>query len=115
MEGIKINLVELARQVNKSFEEHKQVWKIHSGKSFKDATWIPPPSNWTKLNFDTAIRDDKTYVVVVGRDQGGKLVAAWPKQLSPCSPLFGEAKSALVAIQRATTTGCKNVVIEGDA
>ena len=60
MEGIKINLVKLARQVNKSFEEHKQVWKIHSGKSFKDATWIPPPSNWTKLNFDIAIRDDKT-------------------------------------------------------
>lgn len=51
----------------------------------------------------------------MGRDQEGKLVAAWAKQLSPCSPLFGEAKSALVAIQRATTTGCKNVVIEGDA
>ena len=42
MEGIKTTPAELARQVNKSFKEHKQAWKIQSKNSSKDETWIPP-------------------------------------------------------------------------
>ena len=52
-------------------------------------------------------------MAVVGRDQGGKLVAVWAEQLSPGSPLFGEANAALLAIQRATNADFKNIVIEG--
>ena len=37
-------------------------------------------------------------MVVEGRDQGGKLVATWVEQLSPGSPLFGEANATLLAI-----------------
>ena len=68
VEGIKTTPIELARQVNKSFEEHKQAWKFQSKNSSKDKTWIPPPPNWIKLNFDDAIREEKTSVAVVGRE-----------------------------------------------
>ena len=115
VEGIKITPVELARQVNKSFEEHKQAWKIQSKNSSKDKIWILPPPSWIKLNFDVAIREGKTFMAIVGRDQEGKLLAAWAEQLSPSSPLFGETNAALLAIQRAANIGFKNVVIKGDA
>ena len=75
----------------------------------------PPPPSWIKLNFDAAIREGKTYMAVIGRDQEGNLVAAWAEQLCPGSPLSGEANAALSAIQRAADAGFKNVVIEGDA
>ena len=115
VDGIKIASVDLARQVNKSFEEHKQAWKIQSKNSSKDKTWIPPPPSWIKLNFDAAIREGKTFVAIIGRDQEGKFVAAWVGQLCPGSPLSGEANAALLAIQRAADVGFKNVVIEGDS
>ena len=115
VDGIKIALVDLARQVYESFEEHRQAWKIHSKNSFKDKTWVPPPPSWIKLNFDAAIRERKTSVAVIGRDQEGNLVAAWAEQLCSGSPLSGEVNAALLAIQRAADTGFKNIVIEGDA
>ena len=75
----------------------------------------PPPPSWIKLNFDVAIREEKTYVAAIGRDQEGNLVAAWAEQLCSGSPLSGEVNAALLAIQRAADTGFKNIVIEGDA
>ena len=59
VDGIKIAPVDLARQVYKSFEEHRQAWKIHSKNSSKDKTWILPPPSWIKLNFDAAIGKEK--------------------------------------------------------
>ncbi|KAL0013718.1 hypothetical protein SO802_000787 [Lithocarpus litseifolius] len=88
---------------------------IQCKNSSKDNTWFPPPPNWIKLTFDAAIREGKTSVAVVGRDQEGNLVAAWAEQRCPGSPLFGEANAALLAIQRAVEAGFKNVVIKGDA
>ncbi|KAL0009349.1 hypothetical protein SO802_010851 [Lithocarpus litseifolius] len=115
VDGIEITSVDLARQVYKSFKEHKQAWMMQCKNSSKDNTWIPPPPNWIKLNFDAAIREGKTSVAVVGRDQKGNLVATWVEQRCPGSPLSGEANAALLAIQRAVEAGFKNVVIEGDA
>ena len=81
LEGIKTSLKKVARQVNKSYEEHKNAWRNQSTKPPKDSSWTPPPLNWIKLNFDTAIREDKSSVAVVARDQRGNLLAAWTKQL----------------------------------
>ena len=90
----------------------RQAWKLQCKNSSKDKTWFPPPPSWIKLNFDVAIREGKTLVAVVGRDQVGNVVAAWVEQRCPCSPLSGEANAALLAIQNAVDTGFKNVVIE---
>ena len=59
VDGIKIAPVNLARQVYKSFEEHKQAWKMQCKNSSKDKTWILPPPSWIKLNFDAAIGKEK--------------------------------------------------------
>ena len=115
VEGIKIALIDLARQVYKSFEEHKQAWKLQCKNSSKDKTWFPPPPSWIKLNFDAAIREGKTSVAIVGRDQEGNVVTTWAEQRCPGSPLSGEANATLLAIQRAADAGFKNVVIKGDA
>ena len=115
VEGIKMAPIDLARQVCKFFEDHKQACKLECKKSSKDSTWSSPPPSWIKLNFDTAIREGKTSMAVVGRDQEGNCVAAWAEQRIPGGPLFGEASAALMAIQKAADAGFKNVVIEGNA
>ena len=97
------------------FAEIKLRWKLECKNSSKDSTWSPPPPGWIKLNFDAAIREGKTSVAVVDRDQEGICVATWAEQRIPGSPLFGEASAALMAIQKAAEVGFKNVVIEGDA
>ena len=112
VEGIKMAPIELARQVCNSFENHKQAWKLEYKNSSKEFTWTPPPPSWIKLNFNAAIREGKTLVAVVGRDQEGNVVAAWVEQRCPCSPLSGEANAALLAIQNAVDAGFKNVVIK---
>ena len=50
------------------FQEHKQAWKVQSVRPKKDVSWSPPPSNWIKMNFDAAIREEKTTMAVVSRD-----------------------------------------------
>ena len=109
VEGIKMASIDLARQVCKFFEDHKQAWKLECKKSSKDSTWSPPPPSWIKLNFDAAIREGKTSMAVVGRDQEGICVAAWAEQRIPGGPLFGEASAALMAIQKVADAGFKNV------
>jgi len=45
-----------------------------------------------KINFDATIRENKTSVAVVGRNNHGKVVLTWTDILDPRSPLWGEAK-----------------------
>ena len=115
LEGIKTSLKKVARQVNKSYEEHKNAWRNQSTKPPKDSFWTPPPLNWIKLNFDAAIREDKSLVVVVARDQRGNLRAAWTEWLDQTEPLLGEAKVIWLAIKKAVDEGFKRIILEGDA
>ena len=61
VEGINSNPIELARQILQVFQEHKQAWKVQSVRPKKDVSWLPPPSNWIKMNFDSAIREEKNH------------------------------------------------------
>ena len=80
-----------------------------------ESSWTPPLAGWMKLNFDAAIRENKTSVAVVGRDNHGGVVLAWTDILDPRSPLWNEAKAAYAAINQVVETGLKRVIIEGDA
>ena len=55
-----------------------------------ESSWIPPLAGWVKLNFDVAIRENKTSVALVGRDNHGRVVLAWTDILDLGSPLWGE-------------------------
>nr|XP_023917825.1 uncharacterized protein LOC112029377 [Quercus suber] len=115
MEGIKNNPEQVARQVYKTYEEHKNAWRNQSNKPPKDSIWSPPPLNWIKINFDVAIKEDKASVAAVARDQRGKFIAAWTEQLEQIEPLLGEAKAAWLAINKAAEEGFKRIILEGDA
>ena len=52
---------------------------------------------------------------MVGKDNHGRVVLAWTDILEPGSPLWGEAKAAYAAINKAIEVGLKRVIIEGDA
>ena len=52
VEGINSNPTELARQILRVFQEHKQAWKVQSVRPKKDVSWLPPPSNWIKMQFN---------------------------------------------------------------
>ena len=59
------------------------------------------------MNFDAAIKEDKSSVAVVARDQRGNLLAAWTEQLDQTEPLL--------AIKKAANEGFKRIILEGDA
>ena len=107
--------MELSRQILRSYEEHKQAWKDNLHNPIRKAKWKPPPYGWVKLNFDVAVREEKTSLAIVGRDDKGDLMFAWAKQIEPGSPLMGEAKATLCAIKRAIENGFSKIIVEGDA
>ena len=45
VEGTKSNLVELARQIHKIFQEHKQAWRLQLLKPSRKIQWSPPLAN----------------------------------------------------------------------
>ena len=54
--------MEIAKQLLKSFEEHKQVGRELIKKPSKDLKWYPPPTDWINLNFDVAIKEGYSFV-----------------------------------------------------
>ena len=67
------------------------------------------------MNFDAVIREGKSLVAMVARDQRGNLVAAWTEQLDQTESLLEEAKVAWLAIKKAADEGFKRTILEGDA
>ena len=65
VEGLKSNPTELLRQILRSFKEHNQAWRAQPKRHMREIKWQAPPESWVKLNFDPAIRDEKTSIVVV--------------------------------------------------
>ena len=94
---------------------HKEACKEQNEKSSKDVVWSPPPRSWIKLNFDAAIREEKTTVAVVGRDIVGNLLLAWLEQFESGNSLLGEARATWCAMRCAMNEGFKNIILKGDA
>ncbi|KAL0016261.1 hypothetical protein SO802_003330 [Lithocarpus litseifolius] len=93
-------VVDLAKKIQSSFNEKKVAWEEDRGEKLEliESSWTPPPTSWVKLNFEDAIRENKTSVAVVGRDNHGRVVLAWTDILDPGSPLWGEAKAAYAVV-----------------
>jgi len=80
----------------------------------KEKGWKPPPKNWVKLNFDAAIRVDKTIIALIARNEKRKLLLVRTEQFKPSNPLLEEAKAALFVVKKYVKEGFNNIVIEGD-
>ena len=92
--------------------EHKEAWKEQNERPSKDVVWSPPPKSQIKLNFDVVIGEEKTIVVVVGRDTAGNLLLAWSEQFKSENSLLGEARAAWYAIKCAMNEGFQNIILE---
>ena len=77
VEGLKSNPTEILRQILRSFKEHNQARRAQPKRHMREIKWQAPPESWVKLNFDPAIRDEKTSIVVVCKDDKGVLLMAW--------------------------------------
>ena len=69
--------MEIVKQILRSFEGHKQAERELIKKPSRDPKWYPPPIDWINLNFDAAIREGYSFVVVVSKDHKGNLIEAW--------------------------------------
>ena len=115
VEGSKSDPTDLSRQIFRVFMEHKEAWKEKNERPSKDVIWSPPPKCWIKLNFDVAIREEKTIVVVLGRDTAGNLVLARSEQFESGNSLLGEARATWYAMRCVVNEGFQNIILEGDA
>ncbi|KAK9983250.1 hypothetical protein SO802_032775 [Lithocarpus litseifolius] len=115
VEGSKSDPTDLSRQILRVFMEHKEAWKEQNERPSKDVVWSPLPRSWIKINFDAAICEEKTTVVVVGRDTTNNLLLAWSEQFESGNSLLGEVKAAWYAMRCAVNEGFQNIILEGDA
>uniref|UniRef100_A0A7N2LLL8 RNase H type-1 domain-containing protein n=1 Tax=Quercus lobata TaxID=97700 RepID=A0A7N2LLL8_QUELO len=92
--------------------DRKHIFKLYM--EHKEKGWKPPPKNWVKLNFDAAIRVDKTIIALIARNEKRKLLLVRTEQFKPSNPLLEEAKAALFVVKKYVKEGFNNIVIEGD-
>jgi ribonuclease HI len=103
----------VSMHINKISLEHFQAWHISS--QIMDDIWTPPPCEWVKINFDTAIRDSFSAQAAVCRNDKGQILHATTKISNFCTPNEGEAMAAHLAISLANSIHMDHYIIEGDS
>ena len=82
------------------------------------STWLPPPGNMVKINWDIALNQKNSCVGLgfLARDEKGIFLAACGiKQKIVVDSIMAEALAALHAVIFAKKLGFSNVIFEGDA
>ena len=98
---------------NKISLEHFQAW--HSSSQVPMEKWTPPPLNWVKISFDTAIRDSVSAQAAICRDSKGQVLRVF-SQISPsCSPNVGKALAAQLVISLASSFSIDCFILKGDS
>ena len=103
----------VSHHINKISLEHFHAW--HSVSRVNIETWTPPPCNWVKINFDTAIRDSFSAQAAVCRDSKGTILHMLSEISLPCTPNVGEARAAQLACTMATSLSFEKFILEGDS
>jgi hypothetical protein len=103
----------VSAHINKISLEHYLAWHPTTQDSVE--IWSPPPPNWIKINFDTAIRDSFSVQATVCRDSRGRILHLSSHISSPCSPNVGEACAALLACSVANSNSFDKFILEGDS
>ena len=108
-----------ARQMLSVFHRANRVQQAPASVSSTNrVTWIPPPANSLKINFDGALFKDinKVGLGVIIRDNHGQVLASLSKQIQlPCSSNLVEAIAAARAISFAHDLSLSNYILEGDS
>jgi hypothetical protein len=112
-DAISYDAIFVSKHINKITLEHFQAW--HSSSPTLEDTWTPTPTNWVKINFDTAIRDSFLAQAAICRDDKGYILQAISQLSISCSPNEGEAMAAQLAISLALSLNQDRFIIEGDS
>jgi hypothetical protein len=112
-DGISYDAISMSKHINKMTLEHFQAW--HSSSLTLEDNWTPPPPNWVKINFDTAICDSFLAQAVICRDDKGHILQAMSQISFSCSPNEGEAMAVQLAISLAISLKKYHFIIEGDS
>jgi hypothetical protein len=101
--GIQPCLAKAIKQISYTLGLHCQAWSD----SILPSIWTPPFAGCIKGNFDV--------VAAVISDENGNIILAFTQKLSYSDALLGEASAAHLTSQLATSSGCGNLFLEGDA
>ncbi|KAF5449783.1 hypothetical protein F2P56_030195 [Juglans regia] len=110
-------IVKDARRTMEMLNEERS-WQVSVQPCNSVETWQAPPTNWIKVNWDSAVDKIEGFigVGVVARDNAGHTIASkrTKKHLFP-DPALAEAYGALIAVQFGVELGLSQVIIEGDS
>jgi hypothetical protein len=103
----------LAKLILNTYHQHCDAWS-HKLNPIP-GKWIHPPTNWFKINFDTAIRDFFSCQAAICRDHMGKLIMMTSQIQSNYSPNKGETLATHLAVSLAASLHLNQFIIEGDS
>ena len=91
---------------------------LHHRTQHLQQRWVPPPANFVKINFDSAVfsKDNFSGVGVVIRDENGLVLGSCSKHLPQAySAVEVEALAAATALALAEDLDMTRVILEGDS
>lgn len=110
-DGIQSSPAKAIKQISYTLGLHCQAWSD----SILPSIWTPPFAGCIKGNFNVAVHGDFAVAAAVISDENGNIILAFTQKLSYSDALLGEASTALLTSQLATSSGCGNLFLEGDA
>lgn len=88
---------------------HRLLTPLH-----KAEEWIPPPTDYTKMNFDASYLDNQATPGILVGNSIRVIIKAWISRFTTSSPFEAEAEVAHQALKLAQDLNFTNMIIEGD-
>ena len=111
--GVILDALKLVANIKRVSSEHYAAWS--SKKKLAKEKWSKPPIGFCKVNFDIAIQEDFFAQAAVCRDSNGVILKILSQIRPSCSLAFGEALTAQLASDLATSMKLDRVILEGDS
>jgi hypothetical protein len=112
-ENIVPNALVISSTINWIVKHHHSAWT--NKLVLKIAVWARPSPPYYKVNYDTTIRQDFSAQAAVCRDSRGTIIGCFTLISPPCSPVFGETTTALLACCLAISLELQHFILEGDS
>ena len=106
---------QIANNIRQIYYSHCQAWEYQVFDRGKSLSWRPPNPPSIKINFDAAVGVECVGLSVVCRDHRARVLFIWTVVHDLIDPLLAEAKTALLAVNKAFEAGFQSIVLEGDS
>ncbi|XP_038698242.1 uncharacterized protein LOC119995857 [Tripterygium wilfordii] len=107
---------ELVCQIQQLHTRHCQAWRLPAYLHVRlDLNWLPPSSNWIKVNFDTAMGQNLTSSAAIARSSSGGILFASVYSGPRVDPTVGEAMALRIGVQSCLNLDLQEIQFEGDS